>query len=147
MVPGAFAKVDAFPLTANGKLDSRALPEPVEPVAERPGFIAPHQPLERAVAAVWQSVLGVSAVGIDDNFFDVGGNSLLILRLRLALVAALKRDDLRVVTLFQHPTIRGFVSHLEASAPLSTNTQAAAASRAAKLHAALAQRRLPSPKR
>ncbi len=147
MVPGAFAKVDAFPLTANGKLDLRALPEPIEAVTERPGFVAAHAPLERAVAAVWQSVLGISAVGIDDNFFDVGGNSLLLLRLRLALVAALKRDDLRIVTLFQHPTIRRFVSHLEASAPLSTNTLAAATSRAEKLRASMAQRRLPTARR
>ena len=147
LVPSAFAKVDAFPLTANGKLDDRALPEPIEIAAERPGFVAPQQPLACAVAAVWQSVLGIPAVGIDDNFFDVGGNSLLLLRLRLALVAALQREDLRIVSLFQHPTIRRFVAHLEASAAIPPNPLAAATSRAAKLHAAMAQRRLPSARR
>jgi len=147
MLPAAFAKVDSFPLTSNGKLDYAALPEPVDLPAERASFVAPQKPLERAVAAVWQSILGVAAVGIDDNFFDVGGTSLLLLRLRLALVAALKRDDLRIVTLFQHPTIRRFVSHLEASTAISTNPLTAATSRAAKLHANMAQRRLPSAKR
>ncbi|HEV7516619.1 MAG TPA: phosphopantetheine-binding protein, partial [Thermoanaerobaculia bacterium] len=77
------------------------------------GEAAPRTPLERAVATVWEEVLGVERVGIDDNFFEIGGSSLLLIRLRSRLQTAVGRE-LPVVALFQYPTIRSFAESLPA---------------------------------
>src|SRR5690606_20516763 len=72
MVPSAVVVLDAFPLNTSGKLDRKALPEPVFEVRE---FRAPRTPIEEIVANVYADVLGVDRVGRDDHFFDLGGNS------------------------------------------------------------------------
>src|SRR6202034_856293 len=77
MVPSALVALDALPLTANGKLDRGALPEPV---VEPASAVAPRTPTERQVAAIWGAVLGVALPGVSDNFFDLGGHSLLATR-------------------------------------------------------------------
>ncbi|HEY2342188.1 MAG TPA: non-ribosomal peptide synthetase, partial [Chthoniobacteraceae bacterium] len=113
MVPSAFVRLEALPLTPNGKLDQRALPAPALDRPElRPNFVAPRTDSEQRIAAVWQRILGLAAVGIDDNFFDLGGSSLLLLRLHAELRSALG-EELRVVTLFQHPTIRSLAQSIE----------------------------------
>ncbi len=137
MIPQAFVRLDSLPLTPNGKLDHRALPASAERPDLRPGYVAPRRPIERRIAAIWQSVLALPAVGIDDNFFDLGGTSLLICRVHAQL-----RDEAHIVSLFQHPTIRSLASFLEKSAP-SADT-ATALARAAKRREALAHRRLSS---
>ncbi|MBC8427806.1 non-ribosomal peptide synthetase [bacterium] len=78
MVPSAFVMLDALPLTPNGKVDRRALPAPdrTRPELEET-FVAPHTPIASLIAEVWQEVLGVEKVGVYDNFFDLGGHSLL----------------------------------------------------------------------
>jgi amino acid adenylation domain-containing protein len=78
MIPSAFVYLDSLPLTPNGKVDRRALPQPsnVRPEGEEE-FVAPRTPMERAIAEIWQDLLGVEKVGVDDNFFDLGGHSLL----------------------------------------------------------------------
>jgi amino acid adenylation domain-containing protein len=144
LLPSAFVRLAALPLTPNGKLDHAALPAPLDLPAERVGFVAPQTPLERRIAVVWQQVLGLPAVGIDDSFFDIGGTSLLLLRTRTQLCAALERPDVRIATLFQHPTIRTLARHLEADAPPRPGVAAGARARAEKRSAALAQRRLLS---
>ena len=105
MIPTAWMKLDALPLTANGKVDRRALPDPD---SQRPemtsAFIAPRTAVEREIAEVWQEVLGLEAVGIDDNFFDLGGHSLHALRVHTKLCAKFG-DGLTLVQLFQYPTI------------------------------------------
>ncbi len=138
MIPTAFVPLPALPLTANGKLDHRALPEPAldQP---RPGFVAPRTPLERQLAAVWQQVLGISAAGLDDNFFDLGGTSLLLLRVHSQIRAATGRD-VRIVELFQFPTLRALARHLE----LPGATSAPSAVTRAQERAALARSRLIS---
>ncbi|MDD0999147.1 amino acid adenylation domain-containing protein [Pseudomonas sp. TNT2022 ID1044] len=77
MVPARILVLERFPLSANGKLDRRALPEPEWALG---GYRAPRNALEQALTVIWQDVLGVPQVGIDDNFFELGGDSLQVLK-------------------------------------------------------------------
>ncbi|HSU81463.1 MAG TPA: condensation domain-containing protein, partial [Thermoanaerobaculia bacterium] len=104
MVPSAFVVLDRLPLTANGKVDRKALPPPA---GERPEweaeYVAPRTLIEELLAAIWAQVLGLERVGIHDNFFALGGDSILTLR-----VVALGRErglELELADLFQHQTI------------------------------------------
>nr|QEO73623.1 phosphopantetheine-binding domain-containing pro [uncultured bacterium] len=113
MVPASFVLMDAFPLDPNGKVDRRALPPPegLRPVLEVV-YEAPRSELERAVGAVWQEALCLDRVGRNDNFFDLGGNSLLLVQVHRRLQEDLGRD-LALMDLFNHPTVgalSGFLS-------------------------------------
>jgi amino acid adenylation domain-containing protein len=105
MVPSAFVALDALPLTANGKVDRRALPAPAA-VAEagRAAYVAPRDPTEELLAAAWADVLGVERVGVHDDVFALGGHSLASMR-----VAARLRDatgvELPLAALFENPTV------------------------------------------
>jgi acyl-coenzyme A synthetase/AMP-(fatty) acid ligase/acyl carrier protein len=107
LVPSAFVFLDTLPLTANGKLDHRALPDPDPAEAgtdsER---AAPRTPLEEALAELWSEVLGVPRVGIHDDFFNLGGHSLLATRVIARLRTALG-IELPLRTLFEVPTVSG----------------------------------------
>ncbi len=105
MVPAAFVRLAALPLTANGKLDRAALPEP-ETSRREPGdsWVAPRSALEREIAAVWQEVLGVERVGAEDNFFDLGGHSLLLVDAQARLASRLGRE-VPLLELFRHPNV------------------------------------------
>ncbi|MFE9631360.1 non-ribosomal peptide synthase/polyketide synthase [Streptomyces sp. NPDC006463] len=92
MVPTAFVVVGTFPLTANGKVDRRALPEPDLGAAVSKGYVAPRSEVERVVADVWAQVLGVERVGVRDNFFELGGDSILSIQ----VVSRLRRAGLVV---------------------------------------------------
>jgi amino acid adenylation domain-containing protein/non-ribosomal peptide synthase protein (TIGR01720 family) len=81
MVPALFVAVDALPLTPSGKIDRKALPSPDATAAVRREFVPPSTDAERAIAAAWESVLGVARVGMDDNFFELGGDSILSLQI------------------------------------------------------------------
>ena len=104
MVPPHFVPLAALPLTANGKVDRRALPAPEISRGElsKP-YVAPRTPTEETMASIWSAVLGVEQVGIDDNFFELGGDSILsiqvIARCRAAGLHLTPRD------LFKSPTI------------------------------------------
>jgi len=116
MVPTRCIVLEALPLTANGKLDRRALPDLEElPEVPLPKVAQTLSDLEHRVAAVWQEVLHRDLVGIDDNFFDLGGHSLLMVQVQSRLSAALERD-LSILDLFTYPTIRTLANHLEAAA-------------------------------
>jgi len=113
MVPTQWVRLDALPVTANGKLDRRALPAPRR---ERPdhltqAYVSPRQGLEREVAQVFARVLGIDRVGALDNFFDLGGNSLLIMKAFSALKAS-GHGGLSVATMFASPTARGIARAL-----------------------------------
>jgi amino acid adenylation domain-containing protein len=105
MVPTAFEMLEALPLTANGKVDLRALPAPDRGRAALGAqYVAPQSEIERAVAAVWQAVLRLDQVGIHDSFFELGGNSLLIAQVHRRLREELKLD-LSLADMFKYPTI------------------------------------------
>ena len=88
MVPSALVAVKALPLLANGKVDRRALPPPLGPEAVRERyFVAPRSPTEHQMAAIWERNFGVSPIGVNDNFFDLGGDSLRA----AALVSAIEK--------------------------------------------------------
>ncbi|HYG65015.1 MAG TPA: amino acid adenylation domain-containing protein, partial [Thermoanaerobaculia bacterium] len=141
MLPAGFVRLAELPRTANGKLDRAALPEvPDLADAWQAGRVAPRNELERAIAAIWQEVLGLDAVGIDDNLFDLGGHSLTLLRIHSKLRSSLERD-LPMVALFEHPTIGGLASHLGAGDEMPAAPAERVAARAEARHAALAERR------
>jgi len=110
MVPSAFVALDALPLTPNGKLDRKALPAPEREHQVSGAYVAPQSELEQQLAAVWREVLGAPQVGVDDNFFDLGGNSLLVTQVH-ARIKPLFAREVRVVDLFRFPTIRALCAH------------------------------------
>src|SRR5690606_28948935 len=106
MVPSRFVFLDALPRTANGKLDRRSLPAPgTDGDREDSSHVEPRTPLERALVPIWKEVLGVERIGIDDNFFALGGHSILATRLVHRMSSAL-HADLPLRALFEAPTIR-----------------------------------------
>ncbi|MBX3053340.1 MAG: amino acid adenylation domain-containing protein [Caldilineaceae bacterium] len=111
MLPAAFVQVNSFPLTPNGKIDLSQLPTPEIESRSVPSQ-APQTPLERQLYAIWQQVLGNRNLGIDDNFFDAGGHSLLAVRL-VARVIKATGQELPVSSLFYGPTIREQAALLE----------------------------------
>src|SRR5438093_1570570 len=112
MVPAAFVFLEKLPLTASGKADRKALPAPEQQQPELDGrFVPPQTEMERKIATVWQNVLGLERVSIDEHFFDLGGHSLLLVRVHGRLRETL-RTEFPIVTLFEHPTIRSLALHL-----------------------------------
>jgi amino acid adenylation domain-containing protein len=115
MVPSAIVRLEVFPLTPNGKLDRKALPAPDGAGYEAEGpYVAPRSELERLIADVWKEALGVERVGVRDNFFNLGGHSLLLIRVNNRLREAL-RIELPVVELFKYPTVSTLAEHLSRS--------------------------------
>jgi hypothetical protein len=110
MVPAAFVLLDALPLTANGKVDRRALPAPVSRSTAN-AYTAPRTPVEEKLAAIWTEVLGLPRVGVHDDFFDSGGHSLLTIRV-LSRVRDVFNIDLPLRGLFDSPTVAGMANHL-----------------------------------
>ncbi|MGN9763533.1 phosphopantetheine-binding protein, partial [Streptomyces sp. SD31] len=103
MVPAAFVTIDAVPLTTNGKLDHRALPAPDQAAYSGGQRVAPRTPVEERLAAVWAGVLDLEEVGVEDSFFEVGGDSIRVVRLVGALRAA--GYDVEVREVFEHRTV------------------------------------------
>ncbi|HZF07642.1 MAG TPA: amino acid adenylation domain-containing protein [Thermoanaerobaculia bacterium] len=116
MVPSILVRLAALPLTANGKVDLALLPAPAR---TRPTLVAaysaPQSELERTITAAWQAELKVETVGIDDNFFDLGGHSLRMTRVHARLKEALGRE-IPLLELFQYPTVSSLARHLSAGA-------------------------------
>ncbi|ASY82362.1 hypothetical protein BJK05_21220 [Pectobacterium polaris] len=141
MLPAAWVAIDSLPITPNGKLDRRQLPDPRAAMAlgRKQGYVAPSSELERQLAAVWASVLNIEEAGVSDNFFDIGGHSLLLLQVKNQLEALLQRD-IPVVTLFQYPTIAALAAWLSEQVP-QQDLMAEADARISKRREALQRRR------
>jgi surfactin family lipopeptide synthetase A len=105
MVPSAFVALEAMPLTPNGKVNRRALPAPEQTsLAPSESFVAPTNTLESQLVTIWENVLGVRPIGIRHSFFELGGNSLVAVRLMQRIEQAFGKQ-LSIATLFQAPTI------------------------------------------
>jgi amino acid adenylation domain-containing protein len=124
MIPSSFVALEALPLTANGKLDRKALPRADARVAEGDGSTssAPRTPLEEVLAGVWAEVLGVERVGVEENFFDLGGHSLLALQIG-SRVRKLLRVELSVRRMFESPTLAEMARAIEAELRAASGTQ------------------------
>ncbi len=138
LVPSAFVALDALPLTAHGKLDRAALPAPV---VETAVFRAPEHPLEQTVADVFATVLGVDRTGLDDNFFALGGNSLLATQVAARLGAAL---DARVPArlLFTAPTVAALAAELRRHLKAGGRRALVAGPRPERIPLSMAQQRM-----
>ncbi|WP_406217955.1 amino acid adenylation domain-containing protein [Streptomyces canus] len=104
MVPAAFIALDAMPLNANGKVDRRALPAPDRgDLRTGTDHVPPRTPTEKALAAIWSEVLGVEQIGVHDRFFDLGGHSLLMIKVLAAARAA--GLAISIYRMYQHDTL------------------------------------------
>jgi amino acid adenylation domain-containing protein len=111
MIPAAFVVMPSLPITSSGKLDVKTLPVPDAPRRPATQCEAPRSEIESAIAAMWKDVLRVDQVGVHDNFFDLGGHSLLLVKLQECIEQHLNRR-LEIVDLFQYPTIETLAHHL-----------------------------------
>src|SRR5262249_19199266 len=115
--PAAFVFLEALPLTPQGKLDRTALPAPDQTRADlRTPFVAPRTELESVLADIWRGVLHTQEIGVDDSFFELGGNSI---QAALAINQLQQRlgETISLATLFETPTIAGFADYLAARYP------------------------------
>ena len=125
MVPAHIVRLDAFPLTPNGKVDRKALPAPF---ALAPGaakdVVALEGGIEETIAAVWARVLGVPQVGRSDNFFTLGGHSLLAVQAHREMKVALNSDRLAITDIFRFPVVSALAAHLGKSLPAASTLTA-----------------------
>lgn len=114
-IPSQFIFLETLPLTPSGKVDRRSLPDVTIARSQlATTYTPPNSNLEQQIAKIWQDVLNLETVGIDDNFFDLGGHSLLIVQVRTQLETQLNQE-ISLVTLFQYPTIRSLANYLNDS--------------------------------
>ncbi len=113
MVPSAFVTLDALPLTPNGKIDRKALPRPSQAIVPTTSeaYVAPSGAIEETIAGVWKSLLGIERVGLRDNIFDLGANSLLTVQANQRLSSLLDRK-IALVSMFRYPTVEALAAHL-----------------------------------
>jgi acyl carrier protein len=136
MVPYAYVELDAVPLTMNGKIDRQMLPRPSDATQGAPEAVT--TPLEIQIMEIWSDTLGTRRVGVGDNFFDLGGDSLLLAGVHVRL----KRDlsiDVPITDLFEFPTVRSLASHLSRNSAASSSFEDAR-QRAHKQRAAFARK-------
>jgi acyl-coenzyme A synthetase/AMP-(fatty) acid ligase len=144
MVPQAFVTLDALPLMPNGKLDRHALPTPEQAApAEEREYVAPLTEMEKRVAGIWAEVLGVGRVGARDNFFDLGGQSFLAIKVHNRLCRELGREDIPLLKLFEFTTVQDMARFVEDEPAVGAEAgeQTAPADWASRRREALTQQR------
>ena len=121
MVPASFVITDQLPLTPNGKVDRRALSTLDGSVHDSEDlFVAPQTDLEQKIAEAWRQALRLEKIGRHDNFFDIGGHSLLMTKVHSSLRNTLDQE-LRIIDMFRYPTIASLASYVEHSSSQSNN--------------------------
>ena len=133
-VPSAFVLLHELPLTASGKIDRKALPQATMVALKSDvSYIAPRDETERIIAAIWRDSLKVERMSVHDNFFDLGGHSLVVLQVQSKLREVLQKD-IPIVAMFEHPTISSLATYLNTVAseekPFAKAQEEAAARRA-----------------
>jgi natural product biosynthesis luciferase-like monooxygenase protein len=128
MVPAHIVRLDAFPLTPNGKVDRKALPAPsaVAAPAAPKAFVPLEGGVEQTIAAVWARVLGVPQVGRSDNFFTLGGHSLLAVQAHREMKVALNSDRIAITDIFRFPVVSALADHIAKLVPSAASTVSAA---------------------
>ena len=112
MIPNTFMRLGSMPLSPNGKVDRKALPAPARSAPRSSvGYVPPSMELERVVAGIWSEVLKVDNVGIHDNFFEIGGHSLLLVEVQSKLRQVL-HEKCSLTDLFAYPTVSALAGHL-----------------------------------
>jgi amino acid adenylation domain-containing protein len=112
LLPNTFVVLDELPLTANGKIDYRALPMPEKVALRSKEYVAPRTPVEEAIAEIWTMLLNKEQVGVEDNFFESGGHSLLVIQL-IARVRSTFQVKLRLRSVLQRPTVAAMAQQVE----------------------------------
>ncbi|MBK8549759.1 MAG: non-ribosomal peptide synthase/polyketide synthase [Ignavibacteria bacterium] len=118
MVPLILTQLESFPLTPNGKINKKALPDPDLNELMSKEYIAPRNEIENKLALIWQKLLNIKQAGVNDDFFESGGHSLLAMRL-IASIRAELGLELAIKDLFQHPTISELAAQLESESKAS----------------------------
>ncbi|WP_075343710.1 non-ribosomal peptide synthetase [Tenacibaculum agarivorans] len=111
MVPMIWIPLEKMPLTANGKIDKKSLPEPDSSALSSKEYVAPRNESETQLAAIWQELLGVEQVGIYDDFFELGGHSLLATRL-VSMIRKLMEKEIPIRDIFEHTTLASLAVHV-----------------------------------
>lgn len=141
MVPATYVPLESFPLTPNKKTDRKALPAPDQALVEtQTVYVPPSNELEEQIATIWQELLNVPQVGLNDNFFDLGGHSLLTVQAHRQLKEVVDKE-LSITDMFRFPTIRALVDYLNLDGNGSQTAVAQSKDRAANRREKLAQRR------
>ncbi|MBW4506977.1 MAG: amino acid adenylation domain-containing protein [Scytonematopsis contorta HA4267-MV1] len=125
MIPTAFMILEGLPLTSNGKVDRQALPIPnnLRPELEA-AYVVPQTEVEKTIASIWQKALNIEKIGIHDNFFEIGGHSLLLVTVHSQLQVIFK-TELSTLDLFRYPTISSLAGYLSSSPNQTTSLQEA----------------------
>lgn len=122
MIPSVFMQVDKMPQTPNGKIDRKALPAPEKDRSALDNvYVPPQSDLENSLVKIWSQLLKIDQVGMEDNFFDLGGHSLLVVQMMSALKEQLNLE-LSITKIFQYPTIRDLAKNVTQKTDQSSQT-------------------------
>ncbi|MGM3309125.1 condensation domain-containing protein, partial [Anabaena sp. WFMT] len=123
MIPNVFVTLEALPLTPNGKVDRQALPAP-DPIqlSQKADFVPPSSPVEEILAGIWADVLGLEKVGVHNNFFQLGGHSLIATRV-ISRIRQVFSQELPLRRLFETPTVAQLAKDIETAAKVGSKLQ------------------------
>jgi amino acid adenylation domain-containing protein/non-ribosomal peptide synthase protein (TIGR01720 family) len=118
MVPSLWVELDKLPVTPNGKIDKKALPDPDADSQVNQTYVAPRNEVEKKLAVIWQALLEVDEIGVNDDFFDLGGHSLSAIRL-ISLIRKELKTELAINDVFEYPTIALLSDHIRNGAEVT----------------------------